>query len=203
MGQLPQNLDAKFSCCIQARMKAAMESCNFLLLSGTHLEIQGEGTWCFTLMAVHWAGRLFGRIQWKNGTNTTKDFLCWVVPVGILTEKDTNMLQKNPPKHLYSKKLHLYLIQRRITYFMWKHCPLFCCQAKTHILYSDLNLPFFVIQLHTEIPLGIQLFLILTFMPNFIWSHCFHSLGKHPLNFPDLGRAWGQWAVPHLSILIS
>lgn len=110
-------------------------------------------------------------IVWKgtmeNGTNTTKDFLCWVVPVGILTEKDKHVAEE-PPKHLYSKKLHLFLIHRKITHFMWKQCPLFHCQAKTHILYSDLNLPFSVLQLHTEIPLGIQMFLMLIFMLHFI-----------------------------------
>lgn len=60
-------------------------------------------------------------IVWKgtmeNGTNATKDFLCWVVPVGILTEKDKHVAEE-PPKHLYSKKLHLFLIHRKITYFM-------------------------------------------------------------------------------------
>lgn len=64
---------------------------------------------------LHW------EIVWKgtmeNATNTTKDFLCWVVPVGILTEKDKHVAEE-PPKHLYSKKLHLYLIHRKITYFM-------------------------------------------------------------------------------------
>lgn len=81
-------------------MKAAVESCTFLLLPGTHLEIQGEETECFTPIAAHGSGRLFGRIQWKNGTNTTKDFLCWVVPVGILTEKNKHVAEEPPQASL-------------------------------------------------------------------------------------------------------
>lgn len=64
---------------------------------------------------------LYWEIVWKgtmeNGINTSKDFLCWLVPVGILTEKDKHVAEE-PPKHLYSKKLHLYLIHRKITYFV-------------------------------------------------------------------------------------
>lgn len=32
MGQVPHNLDAKFPCCIQARVKAALEACALLLV---------------------------------------------------------------------------------------------------------------------------------------------------------------------------
>lgn len=47
---------------------------------------------------LHW------EIVWKgtmeNGANTTEDFLCWVVPVGILTEKDKHIAEEHPQASL-------------------------------------------------------------------------------------------------------
>lgn len=46
-------------------------------------------------------------IVWKgtmeNGTNTTKDFLWWVVPVGILTEKDKHIAGERPQASLFKE----------------------------------------------------------------------------------------------------
>lgn len=101
----------------------------------------------------------------ENGTNTIKDFLCWVVPVGILTEKDKHIAE-HPQASLFKEITSVSNSQENNILYVetLSTIPL----PSQDILYSDLNLQFSILQLHTEIPLGIQMFLMLTFMFDFI-----------------------------------
>lgn len=107
----------------------------------------------------------------ENGTNTTKDFLWWVVPVGILTEKDKHIAGERPQASLFKEITSVSNSQENNILYVetLSTIPL----PSQDILYSDLNLQFSILQLHTEIPLGIQMFLMLTFMFDFIGATVF------------------------------
>lgn len=120
-----------------------------------------------------------------------KDLLCWVVPVGIFTGKETKRIQKNLSNHRYSQQVHLYLIHRKTTFSYVKTqstAPPPSQAASHNGAWSSHSVSSSYTQNN---PLGIQNVLILMFMLNFLWSHCLHSLGESLLDSPDLGKAGG------------